>query len=405
MRRIIVIGGGFAGLWSAASAARRRNELGLSPADLDITLVNRDAFHGIRVRNYEADLSNTRIPLGRVLDPIDVRHVVGNVTTVDLKARKVGLIADGERKVLPYDGMIVAAGSEIVKPPIPGLNEHAFSVDTFDEAARLERHLAELGRAPLAAGHATVLVVGAGLTGVEIACELPARLRTILPRGVAPRVILADHASHLGSTMGSAAIPVIREALNALGVESRTGVRITAIDSTGATLDSGERIAAGTVIWAAGMRASSLTALFPVERDRFGRLPVDPYLRVHGLDNVFAAGDAANCLIDGVHASVMSCQHARPMGRFAGHNAVSDLFGAAMLPLRIDWYVTVLDLGSWGALYTHGWDRRVVATGMQAKQTKQTINCVRIYPPLTGKAQDVFDAASPIVQAPPERYA
>jgi NADH dehydrogenase len=93
------------------------------------------------------------------------------------------------------------------------------------------------------------------------------------------------------------------------------------------------------------------------------------------------------------------------MGRFAGHNVVCDLLGHRMLPLQIDWYVTVLDLGPWGALYTHGWDRRVVAVGSLAKQTKEMINCVRIYPPLTSKPQQILDAASPTVQSPPERYA
>jgi NADH:quinone reductase (non-electrogenic) len=404
MQRIVIVGGGFAGLWSAVGAARRRGELGIPPADLEITLVNRDAFHAIRVRNYEADLSNVRVALDAVLDPVGVRHVVGNVADIDLNRREVGITTPQGRHVLPYDRLVMAAGSEVARPPIPGLADHAFSVDTFDEATRLDRHIAGLGGTRVAGGRTTVLVVGAGLTGVETACEMPARLRAALPPGIEARVILADHASHIGSTMGDAAMPVIREALDTLGIERRTGVRIVAVDPEGAMLDTGERIAAGTVVWTAGMQASGLTALFPVERDKFGRLQVDQYLRVQGIPRVFAAGDAARLLIDGVRPSVMSCQHARPMGRFAGHNVVCDLLGKPMLPLQIEWYVTVLDLGPWGALYTHGWDRRVVTVGSQAKQTKELINCVRIYPPLTGNPQEILDAAPATVQAPPERY-
>jgi NADH dehydrogenase len=89
------------------------------------------------------------------------------------------------------------------------------------------------------------------------------------------------------------------------------------------------------------------------------------------------------------------------MGRYAGHNVVADLFGAPMLPLRIDWYVTVLDLGSWGALYTTGWDRQVKTKGDAAKVTKQTINRQRIYPPLDGNRADLLAAAAPVVQAAP----
>jgi NADH:ubiquinone reductase (H+-translocating) len=404
VQRIVIAGGGFAGLWSAAGAARRRGELGVSPSDLEITLINRDGFHAIRVRNYEADLSNVRVALDAVLDPIGVRHVAGVVTDIDLAAQEVGITTPQGRTVLPYDRLVMAAGSEVVRPPIPGLADHVFSVDTFDEATRLDRHIAALRAAPVTEGRATVLVVGAGLTGVETACEMPARLRAALPPGTRSRVILADHASHIGSTMGDSAIPVIREALDALGIEQRAGVRIVAVDPEGATLDTGERIAAGTIVWTAGMQASALTALFPVERDRLGRLPVDQYLRVEGVPRVFAAGDAARLLVDGVRPAVMSCQHARPMGRFAGHNVVSDLLGHPLLPLRIDWYVTVLDLGPWGALYTHGWDRRIVALGPPAKRTKELINCVRIYPPLTGNPQEILDAARPTVQPPPERY-
>jgi len=90
------------------------------------------------------------------------------------------------------------------------------------------------------------------------------------------------------------------------------------------------------------------------------------------------------------------------MGRFAGHNVVADLMARPMLPLRIDWYVTVLDLGTWGALYTVGWDRQVFSTGDDAKVVKQTINCKRIYPPRTGMREEILAAAVPIVQASPQ---
>jgi NADH dehydrogenase len=149
------------------------------------------------------------------------------------------------------------------------------------------------------------------------------------------------------------------------------------------------------------MKASPLAASLAGERDRYGRLAVDRFMRAMNLQNMFAAGDIAVCKIDGTHSTVMSCQFARPMGRFAGHNVVADLFGKPMLPLDIDWYVTVLDLGTWGALYTVGWDRQLSATGSTAKATKQIINHERIYPPRTRRREELFAAAAPTVQAPP----
>lgn len=236
---------------------------------------------------------------------------------------------------------------------------------------------------------------------------MPGRLRTILERSGLKRpirVILADHKPHVGSDMGESARPVIKEALTSLGVETRVGIEVVSVGPTGLTLRSGEEIPAATVVWCAGMRASPLTRFFPVELDRFGRLPVDEFLRVKGVAGVFAAGDVAASMMDDRHDSVMSCQHGRPMGRFAGHNVVCDLFGLPMLPLRIGWYVTVLDLGPSGTLYTEGWDRHVVSRGEAAKQTKQIINRQRIYPPLNRNRAEILAAAAPVVQNPPENY-
>ena len=74
-KQIVVLGGGFAGLWSALGAARKLDELGHTPDAAEVTLVNRDGYHGIRVRNYEADLSGVRVPLDEVLGPVGVRHL------------------------------------------------------------------------------------------------------------------------------------------------------------------------------------------------------------------------------------------------------------------------------------------------------------------------------------------
>src|SRR5215813_11841843 len=89
MARIVVLCGGFAGLWSAVGAARVVDEVGASPDQVEVVLVNRDAFHGIRVRNYERDLRDVRVPLARVLDPIGVRVIEGEVVGVDVRARTV----------------------------------------------------------------------------------------------------------------------------------------------------------------------------------------------------------------------------------------------------------------------------------------------------------------------------
>jgi NADH dehydrogenase len=410
VKRILVLGAGFAGLWSAVGAARALGELKAGEREVDVTVVNRDAWHNIRVRNYESDLHDVRVPLDQVLGPIGVKRIEGEVTGIDFNGRRVTVRGRAAHQTLPYDRLVFTLGSHLVRPVIPGFDEYAFDVDTYAGGMRLNRHISELPMQPASPGQYTVLIVGSGLTGIEAATEIAGKLRAAIAhagtvaKNARPRVILADHSPHIGSNMGDSARPVIAEALTALGIETRTGVAVTALDSWGATLANREIIAAATIVWCAGMHASPLTELFPVERDRFGRVAVDEFMKVKGMENVFAAGDAAVAQVSDGHASVMSCQHGRPMGRFAGHNAVCDLLGKPMLPLHIDWYTTILDLGAWGALYTEGWDRHVVTTGAAAKKTKRMINQLRIYPPRTQDRGEILAAAAPVVQAPPQRF-
>jgi NADH:quinone reductase (non-electrogenic) len=396
-KRVLVLGSGFAGLWAALGAARRLDELGAAQGEVDITVISSQPYHDIRVRNYEADLTPCRIPLQELLDPAGVGHITADVTGIDASGATVKT-ADGA--VHDYDRLVLAVGSRVAKPDLPGLAEFAYDVDTYDGAMKLQAHIRSLDATDPAS--ATAVVVGAGLTGIETACELPQILADALGvAGVTPRVILVDHNALVGSDMGDSARPVIEEALADNKVDTMTGEGVVAVDERSVTLSSGEVIPAATLVWCAGMRANRLTAQFGVPLDRLGRLAVDDYLRVEGVDDVFAAGDAAVARMDDEHLSVMSCQHGRPMGRYAGFNVVSDLLGAPMLSLRIPWYVTILDLGQAGAVYTEGWDRKVVSRGDVAKATKRVINGERIYPPLTGDRAALLAAAAPNLQAPP----
>jgi NADH:ubiquinone reductase (H+-translocating) len=404
MARILVLGVGFAGLWAAIGAARKIDEIGGRAAETEVLVVDRNPYHNIRVRNYEVDLGDVALPLAELLDPINVNHMVGEVGAIDTDKQQVTVTTSRGQECLAYDRLVLALGSELPRPRIPGLAAHGFDVDTYAAAVRLDAHLATIGAREASEGCSTVVVVGAGFTGIEVATEMPGKLDRARVTGER-RIILIDANPVVGATIGEHARPVISEALSAAGIETRLGVTVTTVDANTITLSSGELIPTQTVVWCAGMRASPLAAKLTAEQDRNGRLMVDQFMRVTALRNVFAAGDVACSLVDGVHSTVMSCQFARPMGRFAGHNVVADLFGQPMLPLRIDSYVTVLDLGSWGALYTVGWDREVRTTGASAKATKQTINQKRIYPPRNGNRADLLASAAPTIQTPPSTRA
>jgi NADH:ubiquinone reductase (H+-translocating) len=400
LQRILVLGAGFAGLWAAIDAARKIDQIGPAASEVEILVVDRNDYHNIRVRNYEVDLSDVTIPLADVLDPIGVNHMRAEVQAVDPSARRVAVETAVGQQCLTYDRLVLTLGSQLVRPAIPGLAVHGYDVDTYVAAARLDAHLEELGKQAPSEGRSTVVVVGAGFTGIEVATEMPAKLDRAHLSGQR-RIVLVDPNADVGMTIGEHSRQTIHGALSALGVETRLNVSVISVHANGIKLSSGEFISAKTVVWCAGMQASPVGAAFATERDRHGRLLVDRFMRATGLRHVFAAGDVASSVIDGIHLTVMSCQFARPMGRFAGHNVVADLFSLPMLPLQIDSYVTVLDLGAWGALYTVGWDRQVHAVGASAKMTKQIINRERIYPPRTRSRSDLLAAAAPTIQAPP----
>jgi NADH:ubiquinone reductase (H+-translocating) len=229
MQRILVLGAGFAGLWSAVAAARRLDELGVSPVEVEVLVVNRTAWHSIRVRNYEADLGATRVPLADVLDPVGVKHMVAAVTDINVLERKVVCTMDGASQTLAYDRLVFALGSRLAQPAIAGLETYAFNVDTFESGSRLNDHIGALPVRPEFTGQYNVLVVGGGLTGVEVATEMFGKLGAAIAKAPAtgprapPRLILADRQALIGSDMGDAR-PVIAAALASLGVETCPGV-------------------------------------------------------------------------------------------------------------------------------------------------------------------------------------
>ena len=292
---------------------------------------------------------------------------------------------DGETSTLPFDRLVLASGSEGYNPPIPGLAEFGHSATALEIRSR---SIATFTRLPIVRlGRArTVVVGGGGFTGLRSQPNA-GRLREILGEDADVRVIVVERSPHVASTMGEEPRPYIEARLRELGIEARTGIAIAQIDDGSVTLGNGETIEAATVIWSAGMCVSPLTAELPAERDHLGRIIVEPDLRVPAAANVFATGDTAKATTDPEgNFAVMSCQHARRLGAFAGNTAAADLLGEATLPYDQPVYVTCLDLGPDVAIFTRGRSAKTEVTGRQAKNIKEEINTVWIYPPAADRA-------------------
>ena len=392
---ILIIGAGFAGVWSALSAARLLDQA--QAGDVSISVLAPQPELRIRPRFYEADAHTLQAPLSDLFDVVGVQFIHGNAESIDSAARQVGYIdANGQHQQLGYDRLILAAGSQVARPAVPGLAEHSFDVDQMESAVRLEQHLVGLAKLPASPARNTVVVCGGGFTGIETATEMTPRLRAILGEGNV-RVVLVDRADSIGAALGAGITPAIVAASEHAGVEWLTGASVVAVEAGGVTLDNGEHIASNTVIWTAGVKASPLTAQVAGERDTLGRLRVDPHLKVVGQAHIYATGDVAWAAVDdiGNHA-LMTCQHAIPMGRHSGNNAMADLLGLAPVVYRQPKYVTCLDLGEWGAAYSEGWERELVLQGQEGKNLKRQINTLWIYPPAADREQ-ALAAADPAI--------
>ncbi len=384
MTGILVVGGGFAGLSAAVVAA---DEIRANGGDIKVTLVSKDENITIRPRLYERDPETLCAPLRPVLEAVGIGFVVKPATAIDTAARTVTL---GDGSALSYDRLILATGSELPPFPVPGAADHAFNIDTLEAAVRLDRHLAALakGNAP---GRDTVVIIGGGMTGIELAAEMRSRLAVHFGEAAAQRmrVVLIEKAGVIGPEFGEHPRPVIEQAMAATGVEVRLGTQVTEIAADAVTLSGGARIDTATTVVTVGLRANGLTASIPGERDGSGRLAVDENQRVRGVDGVYATGDVALAQADEGHAALMSCQHARTMGKYAGLNAAHDLLGLPFRPYRQADYTTCLDLGSFGALFTTGWDRQIRNASDEAKARKRAINTQWIYPP-KGGPEEIF---------------
>lgn len=380
MQRIVIVGGGFAGFWAALGAARARADAG---AEIAIQLVSRDPRLVLRPRLYEQAPDRLTVELPPRLAAVDVAFTQAEVTGI--AGDRVDL---GDGTSLAFDRLVLAAGSVGYPAPIPGL----MPLDTLADAERLNTHLRGQPDG------ATVVVVGAGFTGLEIASELAARFR----------VVLVDRAPVIGASLGEGPQPAIAVALDQLGIEARAGTEIIEATADTVRLSDGTSIASRTAIWAGGLRASPLTGMVGAERDTSGRLVVDEFLRVLGDERLFAAGDVAAASAAPGHRTLLSCQHAMPLGRIAGHNAVRSLLGLELAPFAAPVYVTCLDLGGAGAMLSIGWQRRVVRTGAAAKLVKQTINGERIVPPPPDRAAllaaAALDSGRPTTEAGIQAY-
>lgn len=392
-KQILIVGSGFSGMWAAVSAARLSALEG--EHSLKIAVLTPVPELRVRPRFYEEKVSTLVAPLTELFAELGIEFLAGSAERIDANAKTVTWRdRNGTESTVTYERLVLATGSQTRRPAIAGLAEYAFDIDQLESAQVFEQHLDSLTTRPASPERNTVVVCGGGFTGIELATELPARLRARFGNDSQTKVIVVERGAVIGGRYSEALRQTIEDASRELGVEWRLNAEVEAIDASGVTLKNGERIAASTVVWTAGVEANTLSQ----QIDGEGRLKVTESLQVPAHPDVYATGDMAHAKTDDAgNTALMTCQHAIQLGKFAGHNAAASLLNINPYPYRQVNYVTCLDLGAWGAVYTEGWEQEVKSVRDEAKKIKIAITNELIYPPAADKAV-AFAAADPLAK-------
>jgi len=336
--RVVILGGGFGGLLAAR---------GLAKAPVEVTLVDRQNHHLFQPLLYQvatAGLSSAEIasPIRRILRrQKNTTVLLAEACGFDLEVRRV-LLNDGE---LPYDFLVVATGAAHSYFGHDDWAEHAPGLKTLDDALELRRRVLLAFEAAEREADAerrrqwlTFVVIGGGPTGAEMAGAMAEIARHTLARDFrridprAARVILVEAGPRILSTYPEDLSRKAALQLEGLGVQVWTGAAVTGIDESGVAL-GGDRLAARTIVWAAGVQASPLGQALAAPVDRAGRVRVTPELTLPGRPEVFVIGDLVALEQDGRPVPGVA-PAAMQMGRHAAANIARAARGEALLPFR-----------------------------------------------------------------------
>lgn len=357
---VLIVGGGFAGLWAARALAR---------APVRITLLDRGNHHLFQPLLYQvatAGLSSPDIaaPLRHILRKQEnVTVLMGEAIAVD-SAQNIVRMADGD--TLGYDFLLLASGATHAYFGHDDWAAHAPGLKTLDDALLIRRRiLSAFERAEASDDEAerkaqlTFAIVGGGPTGVELAGTLAEIARQTLKREfrrIDPRqarVLLLEAGPRVLSTFPESLSAKAQQQLERLGVEVRTGSAVTRIDAGSVTLGD-ERIATHTVLWAAGVAASPVARSLGVTLDRAGRVPVEPDLSVPGQPQIFVAGDLATLQQENGKPVPGVAPAAKQMGNHVAAAIQARIAGRATKPFHYQ---------DWGNLATIGRRAAIVDLG------------------------------------------
>lgn len=335
--KVVVIGGGYAGLTAAA-------RIGEAATDVSLTLIDVKPEFVERIRLHEIAGGSTarHLPYAGFMAARGGAFVQTRVLRIDTANRSVLIDrqddgANGVADAVAYDTLVYAPGSFTDTQNVPGVDRYASCLDTTEGSAALYSKLTSL-----AESGGTVLIAGGGLTAIEAACEFGERVAGL-------RIVLAP-GRHFGpgenpGDLSRAGHDHVLATLARLGVEISAGARITRLHPDHAEMEDGSTIPFDACLWAAGFLVPPLAADAGLDVTENGQVITDTTLTSVSHPDILAVGDAAHVVTDIAGKCRMSCAAGRPMGELAAHTFSSRLTGAPADPFDFSYSFRCVSLG------------------------------------------------------------
>ena len=354
-RKVLVVGGGFAGY----NAVEKLCKLSRGRNDVGVMLISRENYFTFwpmlaSVIGGHVQAKNVAQPLRRTLIRLGASFRRASLEGVDPERR---VVRAGGRE-FPYDHLVLSLGAEPAYFGIPGVEEHAISIRGLGSGEEISNRVIEryeettLAGGEVPEGKLTFVLIGGGATGVEVAAELHNLLQELLVSdypNIAPdsaKIILVDRNKELLKELDPALRRVARKRLEELRIEVINNVKAKEITADKVILDNGREIGSENAIWTAGARASAKLDDLPFPHSERKGLAVDPFQRVIGHEDVWAIGDCA-ATVDAAGKPVPpNAQAAVQEGEAVARNILAAIDGEAPEPFRYRSVGQLVELGS-----------------------------------------------------------
>jgi len=351
--KIVILGAGYSGIMTAL---RLQKELNYNEAD--VTLVNKHDYHYFTTQLHMTaagtdNPENNRVSILKLIDEFKIDFVKSTVVQIRPQDRRV-ILEDG---TLSYDYLVIALGGESETFGIPGLAEYALTIRSINSTRLIREHIeyqfARFKREPHRTDLLTIVVGGAGFTGIEFVGELADRVPELCRQfDVDPSLVKIINIEAAPTVLPGFDPELVEYGMRVLerkGVTFRIGTPIRECTPDGVVVGDGEEIKAATVIWTGGVRGNRLIEEAGIETAR-GRVKVDEYLRAPGYDNIFVVGDCSLVFNDEGKPYPPTAQIAVQQGVNCAQNLVACIRNQALKPFRYQHKGTLASLGKGEAI-------------------------------------------------------